>query len=138
MSILNTEEISNPDIRLNQTNNMPIVQFYREAMFTRWMRDNHMWPDWALLIRYPITCGTTKQEDPIQVFYKSTKILEQYVLQRIGLFRIDNIDGQLKYLIHLMFDDVLININKRETGDAYFIYNRQSGGIVMSIIFTGL
>lgn len=132
MSILNTEEISNPDIRLNQTNTTPIVQFCREAMFTPWMHDGHIWPEWALQIRYG------GSEDPIRAFYKFTKNLEQFIAGRIGLFRIDDIEGQLKHLVNLMFQDIYIINDELKFGTGYFIHNKRTKGIVMSIVFVRL
>ena len=140
MSILNVDEISNPDIRLNETSVEPIVQIFREAMFVRWTSNEHIWPGWALQIRYGSWSRDPngKQEDPIHMFHKSTKMLESCIADRICLFRIDDIDGQLKHLILSMFDDVSVNMRQQALGTTYFIYNRKTDSMVMQVCFVNL
>ena len=134
MSVLNVDEISNPDIRLNETSVEPVVQIFREAMFVRWITNSHVWPNWALQVRYDHSDST----DPMIKFHKSTKLLEACIADRIGLFRIDDIDGQFKRLILSMFDDVLVNIRQQTLGTTYFIYNRETNNMVMQVCFTNL
>ena len=140
MSVLNVDEISNPDIRLNETSVEPVVQIFREAMFVRWITNGHTWPNWALQVRYGAWSRdpNEKQEDPIHMFNKSTKMLESCIADRIGLFRIDDIDGQFKHLILSMFDDVLVNMRQQTLGTTYFIYNRETDNMVMQVCFTNL
>ena len=134
MSVLNVDEISNPDIRLNQTSVEPVVQIFREAMFVRWITNGRIWPNWALQIRY----DSSDLDNPIIRFHKSTKLLESCIADRIGLFRIDDIDGQFKHLILSMFDDVLVNMRQQALGTTYFIYNRKTDSMVMQVCFANL
>lgn len=138
MSVLNTEEISNPDIRLYQTRFTPICQIYREAMFTTWSQ-SHMWPEWALDIRYGRGHnGTAMDQDPMKVFNNQTKLLEQFITDRIGQFRIEGLDNQIKYYLNLLFVDVELRENKYASGTGYLIYNRRTGNPVMSVIMANL
>ncbi|MDE7346526.1 MAG: hypothetical protein K2N48_07285 [Muribaculaceae bacterium] len=131
MSILNTEDISNPDIRLDETRITPIVQIYREAMFTTWS-SNGIWPEWAWNLRYD------NGEDRFDRFKNQTRVIESFIKDRIGQCRIDELDRDITAFLDKLFVDVEFKKNKRETGNAYFIYNRRSGNLVMSVIIAYL
>ena len=131
MSILNTEDISNPDIRLDETHITPIVQIYREAMFTTWS-SNGIWPDWAWNLRY---CN---EVDRFERFQRQTRVIESFIKGRIGHSRIDCLDEDITRFLKTLFVDVEFKSNKRETGNVYFIYNRRSGNLVMTVIIAYL
>lgn len=98
-----------------------------------------MWPDWAMDIRYGRDHnGNEKDEDPMKVFNNQTKLLEQFITDRIGQFRIEGLDNQIKYYLNLLFVDVELKENKLASGTGYFIYNRRSGNPVMSVIMANL
>lgn len=131
MSILNTDDIMNPDIRLCETRITPIVQVYREMMFTTWS-SNGIWPEWLWRIRYG------QNDDRMDAFIRQTKHIEEFVRDRIGQCRIEDLDRDIRAFLDKLFVDVELKTNKRETGNAYFIYNRRSGNLVMSVIIAYL
>lgn len=139
MSVLNTEQISNPDIRLHQTKVMPIVQIYTEAMYTSWVQDNHIWPVWALDLRYSkYKEGITKEMDVMKRFHDSTRSLEYSITEKIRNLPIENLAGNIKYFLNLLFVDIIIKEQQLTTGSGYFVYNKRSGNLVMSVIVANM
>lgn len=105
-------------------------------MYTTWSQ-SYMWPDWALDIRYNQTRGTNEQtQDGMTRFQNQAHLLERYVIDRIRTLSIENLEYSIKHYINLLFVDVVLRERKLASGDGYFIYNRRTNNLVMSVIIT--
>lgn len=103
-------------------------------MYTTWGQ-THVWPDWALDIRYNRTHGTNEQtQDGMARFQNQSHMLERYVIDRIRTLSIENLDEDVKRTIMLLFVDVDLREQKLASGNGYFIYNRRTNNLVMSVI----
>ena len=100
-------------------------------MFKR-LSSNGICTEWDLNIIY---CN---EEDRFDRFKNQTRVIESFIKDRIGHCRIDELDRDITAFLDKLFVDVEFKKNKRETGNAYFIYNRRSGNLVMSVIIAYL